>query len=163
MRPMMPTDECVRPASTSHRQLVERSGSAARDVGPASRAARGRARLRGAVPERRDGELLRHTHTRSYTCELPLQDMQDPGGLVCFPRTVPWQALCVCVRTCVLPYCSSCLWCIWNSNHTLGAHACLFVSLCLLFANVGQVSAKVIASLIWTLFTSLLPHGFLLL
>ena len=29
------------------------------------------------------------------------------GGLVCFPRIVPWPALCVCVRTCVLPYCSS--------------------------------------------------------
>ena len=31
-------------------------------------------------------------------------------GSVCFPRIVPWPALCVCVRTCVLPYCSSCLW-----------------------------------------------------
>ena len=35
------------------------------------------------------------------------------------------------LRTCVLPYCSSCLWYIWNSNYILGAHACFFISLCL--------------------------------
>ena len=40
--------------------------------------------------------------------------------------------VCVCVRTCVLPCCSPCLWCMWESIHTLGAHACLFTSLCLL-------------------------------
>ena len=34
-----------------------------------------------------------------------------------FELLVPWPALCVCVRTCVLPYCSSCLWYIQNSNH----------------------------------------------
>ena len=73
-------------------------------------------------------------------------------------RMVPWPALCVCVRTCVPPYCSSCLWYVWNSNHTLGAHACFFISLCLLFASVGQASASIIASLTWTLFTSLLTH-----
>ena len=39
----------------------------------------------------------------------------------------------------------------------------LFISLCLLFASVGQAAAKVMASLIWTLFTSLLPHGLVLL
>ena len=56
-------------------------------------------------------------------------------------------SLCVCVRTCVLPYCSSCLWYIWNSNHILEAHACFLVSLCLLFASVGQASARPIAFL----------------
>ena len=84
-----------------------------------------------------------------------------PGGLVCFPLIVPWPALCVCVRKCVLPYCSSCLWYIWNSNHILGTHACFLVSLCLLFASVGQASARPIASL--PLFTSLLTHGRVLL
>ena len=62
---------------------------------------------------------------------------------VCFYRGQHY----VCARTCVLPYCSSCLWCIWNSSHTLGAHACLILSLCLLsqplFASVGQASAKI--------------------
>ena len=43
--------------------------------------------------------------------------------------------------------CSSCLWYIWNSNHILEAHACFLVSLCLLFASVGQASARPIASL----------------
>ena len=46
----------------------------------------------------------------------------------------------------------------WNSNHILGAHACFLISLCLLFASVGQASARTIASLPWTLFTSLLTH-----
>ena len=63
----------------------------------------------------------------------------------------------------VLPYCSSCLWYIWNSNHILEAHACFLVSLCLLFASVGQASARPIASLPWTLFTSLLTHRLVLL
>ena len=45
----------------------------------------------------------------------------------------------------------------------LGAHACFLVSLCLLFASVGQASARTIASLPWTLFTSLLTHRLVLL
>ena len=40
----------------------------------------------------------------------------------------------------------------------LGAHACFFISLYLLFASVGQASARTIASLPWTLLTSLLTH-----
>ena len=88
-------------------------------------------------------------------------------GLVCFPRIVPWPAGYVCARTCVLPYCSSCLWCIWNSIHTLGAHVCLFISLCLLsqplFVSVGQALARIIASLTWSLFISLLTHRLVLL
>ena len=84
-------------------------------------------------------------------------------GLVCFPPIVPWPALCVCVRTCVLLCCSSCLWYIWNSNHILGSHACFFISLCLLFASVGQAPTRIIASLLWTLFTSLLTHRLVLL
>ena len=35
-----------------------------------------------------------------------------------------------------------------------GAHACYITSLCLLFASVGQASARITASLPWTLFTS---------
>ena len=42
-------------------------------------------------------------------------------------------------------------------------NACFFLSLCLLFAGVGQASARIIASLPWTLFTSLLTHGLVLL
>ena len=49
------------------------------------------------------------------------------------------------------------------SNHILGAHACFFISLCLLFASVGQASARTIASLSWTFFTSLLTHRLVLL
>ena len=67
------------------------------------------------------------------------------------------------MRTCVLPYC----WCIWNSIHTLGAHACLILSLCLLsqplFARVGRASARFIASLNCSLFMSLLTHRLVLL
>ena len=77
--------------------------------------------------------------------------------------SVPWPALCVCVRTCVFPYCSSCLWYTWKSIYILGAHACFFISLCLFFASVGQASARPIASLPWTLFTSLLTHRLVLL
>ena len=44
--------------------------------------------------------------------------------------------VCVCVRTCVLPYCSSCLWYIWNSNTILGAHACFLVSYLLVLARL---------------------------
>ena len=36
---------------------------------------------------------------------------------------------------------------IWSSNHILEAQACFLVSLCLLFASVGQASARPIASL----------------
>ena len=71
--------------------------------------------------------------------------------------------MCVCVCACVLPYCSSCLWCTWTSMHTLGAHACFLISHCLLFASVGQASAKTTASLARTLFTSLLTHRLVLL
>ena len=46
---------------------------------------------------------------------------------------------------------------------TLGAHASLFVSLCLLFASVGRASARIIASSTWTLFTSPLTHRLVLL
>ena len=63
----------------------------------------------------------------------------------------------------MLPYCSSCLWYIWYSNHILGAHASFFISLCLLFASVGQASARIIASLPRILFTSLLIHRLVLL
>ena len=52
---------------------------------------------------------------------------------------------------------------IWDSHHVLGARACFFISLCLLFASVGQASARTIASLPWTLFTSLLTHRLVLL
>ena len=45
----------------------------------------------------------------------------------------------------------------------LGAHACFFISLCLLFACVGQASARTVASLSWTWFTSLLTHRLVLL
>ena len=45
----------------------------------------------------------------------------------------------------------------------LGAHACFLIFLCLLFASVGQASATTIASLPWTLFTSLLTHRLVLL
>ena len=45
----------------------------------------------------------------------------------------------------------------------LGAHACFFISLCLLFASVGQASARTVASLSWTWFTSLLTHRLVLL
>ena len=78
---------------------------------------------------------------------------QCPWHTICQPaasagwQMVPWPALCVCVRTCVLLYCSSCLWYIWNSNTILGAHACFLVSLCLLFASVGQALVRIIASL----------------
>ena len=48
---------------------------------------------------------------------------------------------CVCIHAC-FPYCSSCLWYIWHSIHTLGAHACSLITLCLLFAVVGQASAR---------------------
>ena len=41
--------------------------------------------------------------------------------------------------------------------------ACIFISLCLLFASVGQASVKIIASLPWALFTSLLTHRLVLL
>ena len=37
------------------------------------------------------------------------------------------------------------------------------ISLCLLFASVGQASARTIASLPWTMFTSLLTHRLVLL
>ena len=47
--------------------------------------------------------------------------------------------------------------------HTLGAHACLFISLYLLFASVGRALKRIIASLTWTLFTSLLTHRLVLL
>ena len=47
----------------------------------------------------------------------------------------------------IVPYYSSCLWYIWNSNQILEAHACFLVSLCLLFASVGQASARPIVSL----------------
>ena len=67
--------------------------------------------------------------------------------------------MCVCVHACfhiVLHIC------IWNSVHTLGAHACLSISLCLLprpmSAGVGQVSASITASLTRSFFTSLLTH-----
>ena len=46
--------------------------------------------------------------------------------------------------------------------HTLGAHACLIISLRLLFASVGQASARIIASLTWTLFTSLVTQRLVL-
>ena len=49
-----------------------------------------------------------------------------------------------------------------HSIHTLGAHVCLFISLCLLsqplFASVGQASASIITSVTWSFFTSLLTH-----
>ena len=45
----------------------------------------------------------------------------------------------------------------------LGAHACFLVSLCLLFASVGQALVRIIASLPQTLFTSLLTHRLVLL
>ena len=105
--------------------------------------------------------------TRLWLCACPCVEAclscRCVCGLVCFPRSVPWPALCVCARTCVLPYCSSCLSYIWNSNHITGAHACFFISLCLLFASVGQASARTIASLPWTLFTSPLTHRLVLL
>ena len=43
------------------------------------------------------------------------------------------------------------------------SHACFFISLCLLFASVGQASARTNASLPWILFTSLLTHRLVLL
>ena len=70
------------------------------------------------------------------TFELLVSSVQKPGGLVCFPRIVPWPALCVCVRTCVLPCCSSCLWYLWNSNTILGAHACFLVSYLLVLTRL---------------------------
>ena len=62
--------------------------------------------------------------------ELLVSNVQNQVGWSVF--LVAWPALCVCVRTCVLSYCSSCLWYIWNSNDILEAHACFLVSLCLL-------------------------------
>ena len=67
LRPMMPIDECVRPASTSHRQVLEERLRGPRcDAGPASRAVRGRARLRGAVPERAPGRRVASTHSLTF-------------------------------------------------------------------------------------------------
>ena len=94
--------------------------------------------------------------------ELLVSSVQNQVGWSVFFVSYPGQHY-VCARTCVLPYCSSCLWYIWNSNHMLGAHACFFISLCLLFASVGQASARTIAALPWTLFTSLLTHRLVLL
>ena len=77
--------------------------------------------------------------------------------------------MCVCVCVCVCTCCFRIvlLWCIWNSNHTLGAHACLFISLCLLsqplFASVGQASARITDPLTWSWFMSLLTRRLVLL
>ena len=76
--------------------------------------------------------------------ELPVSSVQNQVGWSVLLVLYPGQHY---VRTCVLPYCSSCLWYIWNSNHIPEAHACFLVSLCLLFASVGQASARPIAPL----------------
>ena len=52
---------------------------------------------------------------------------------------------------------------LYLEYHTLGAHACLFISLCLFFASVGHASARIVARLTSTLFTSLLTHRLVLL
>ena len=92
--------------------------------------------------------LWAYSMRRTLSC-LSLVCTTRWAGL--FPSYRTLASVCVCVRTCMLPYCSSCLWCVWNSIHTLGAHTCLFISLCLLsqplFVSVGQASARIVASL----------------
>ena len=63
-------------------------------------------------------------------------------------------------------YLSSCLWCIWKSIHTLGAHACLFISLCLLSQLVFMVEQTLvgmgqpvsICAIAWTGWQAWLTH-----
>ena len=83
------------------------------------------------------------------------------GFLVLYPGQ---HCVCVCsyVRASILFF-MSLVYLKFTSLDTLGARACFFISLCLLFASVGQAPARTIASLPRTLFTSLLTHRLVLL
>ena len=70
------------------------------------------------------------------TFELLVSSVQNQVGWSVFLVLYLGQHyVCVCV-TCVLPYCSSCLWYLWNSNTILGAHACFLVSYLLVLARL---------------------------
>ena len=90
--------------------------------------------------------------------ELLVSSVQHQVGWSVFLVQCLASTLCVCVCVHACFNIVACLWYIWDSIHILGAHACFFISLCLLFASVGQASARIIASLPWTLFTSLSTH-----
>ena len=69
------------------------------------------------------------------TFELLVSSVQNQVGWSVFLVLYLGQHY-VCVCTCVLPCCSSCLWYLWNSNPILGAHACFLVSYLLVLARL---------------------------
>ena len=121
------------------------SAAEAGRVGGCIEGSRGRAGLSG----KRGGRPVRRQPSPARFSFQPEKSFLS-GGLV-LNKLVPEHNNVSKLRLCDSP------------KHILKAHACFLISLCLLFASVGQASARSIASLPWTLFTSLLTHRLVLL